>query len=253
MNENEWPWVLSKVGKKVLRPGGRELTMKLLDDLQITTTDRVVEFAPGIGFTAEQVLKRHPESYIGIEINEEAGRNLQEIVRGKNNKIIIEHAAKSGLQDASVDKVLGEAMLTMHVDKRKSEIIHEASRMLKKGGRYAIHELSLVNDEISLDEKSAISKDLSSHSHVNTRPLTKTEWKEIIEKEGFQVIELWTRPMLLLEPSRIIKDEGLLHMLFFAYKVMRKSKTRKKILEMRKLFQKHRANIRAIGIVAEKI
>lgn len=253
MNENEWPWVLSKVGKKVLRPGGRELTMKLLDGLNISSEDSVVEFAPGIGFTAEQVLKRGPKSYTGIEINEEAGRNLQKIIHGKNKKIIIEHAAKAGLANGSVDKVLGEAMLTMHVDSRKSEIIREAGRLLKPGGRYAIHELSLVNDQITSEEKKAISKDLSAHSHVNTRPLTKTEWQEIIEKEGFRVVEMWTRPMLLLEPSRVIRDEGLGNMLSFAFKILRRRKARKKIFEMRKLFQKHRNNIRAIGIVAEKI
>lgn len=61
MDENQWPWVLSKVGKKVLRPGGRELTMLLLDGLKISGKDNVVEFAPGIGFTAMQVLKKHPK------------------------------------------------------------------------------------------------------------------------------------------------------------------------------------------------
>lgn len=253
MNANEWPWVLSNVGKKVLRPGGREMTMKLLDGLNINSSDQVVEFAPGIGFTAEQVLKRHPKSYTGIEINEEAGARLQQIIQGDNSKIIIEHAAKAGMENGSVDKVLGEAMLTMHVDNRKSEIIAEAARLLKKGGLYAIHELSLAKDNIRPEEKAAISKDLSNHSHVNTRPLTKSEWKAIVEKEGFRVIAVYESPMLLLEASRVIHDEGLLNMLSFAFKVMRKSKVRKKIFEMRKLFKKHRNDIRAIGIVAEKL
>lgn len=69
MNEDEWPWVLSKVGKKVLRPGGREMTMKILNLLDIQVNDHVVEFAPGIGFTAEQILKLHPKNYTGLELN----------------------------------------------------------------------------------------------------------------------------------------------------------------------------------------
>lgn len=253
MDENEWPWVLSSVGKKVLRPGGREMTMFLLDNLKIEKEDHVVEFAPGIGFTAAQILKDHPESYTGIELNEEAGKNLRDIVQGENNKIIIGNAAKASLEDGSQDKVIGEAMLTMHADHRKVEIIDVAHRLLRKGGLYAIHELCLVEEGISPEAKAAITKDLSSHSHVNTRPLTQSEWKSILEKEGFRVKKVWTRPMMLLEPSRIIQDEGIVNTLSTVFKVLRKPKARKKILEMRKLFKSHRKEICAIGMVAEKI
>lgn len=253
MDENQWPWVLSKVGKKVLRPGGRELTMLLLGGLDITPDDNVVEFAPGIGFTAMQVLKRHPRSYTGIELNEEAGKNLKEIIRGGNKKIIIGNAAAAEIEDGTKDKVLGEAMLTMHADHRKTEIIRVAYRLLKKGGLYAIHELCLIPDSIDEARKAAITKDLSSHSHVNTRPLTQSEWREILEREGFRIKSLWMRPMLLLEPSRVVRDEGIFNTLTTVYNVMKRPQARKKILEMRKLFRAHRQEIRAVGIVAEKI
>lgn len=253
MDPEEWPWVLSKVGKKVLRPGGREMTMFLLKNLDIKEGENVVEFAPGIGFTMEQIIKKNPKSYTGVELNEEAGNDLREVLKGKNNKIIIGNASKSSLEDSTIDKVIGEAMLTMHADHRKAEIIREANRMLKKGGRYAIHELCLKNENISEEEKKAITKDLSSHSHVNTRPLTEPEWQTILEKEGFRIIDLLTRPMLLLEPKRIIQDEGFLNTLTTVINIMRKPRARKKILEMRKLFQTHRKEIQAIGIVAEKV
>lgn len=42
-------WVLARAGKKVLRPGGIELTRQMLDALAIGPQDRVVEFAPGLG------------------------------------------------------------------------------------------------------------------------------------------------------------------------------------------------------------
>ena len=46
--------------------------------------------------------------------------------------------------DDSKDKIIGEAMITMHADHRKSEIVREAHRILKKGGLYAVHELGLT-------------------------------------------------------------------------------------------------------------
>ena len=48
MNMEQGHWVLAKLGKRVLRPGGRELTAQMLEAMNINETDDVVEFAPGL-------------------------------------------------------------------------------------------------------------------------------------------------------------------------------------------------------------
>ena len=45
-------WLLARLGKRVLRPGGSEPTRALLDGLAIGPADKEVEFAPGLGVTA---------------------------------------------------------------------------------------------------------------------------------------------------------------------------------------------------------
>ena len=40
-------WILARMGKRVLRPGGKELTLKLMELLNISYVDEIVEFAPG--------------------------------------------------------------------------------------------------------------------------------------------------------------------------------------------------------------
>ena len=72
INTEQGHWVLAKMGKRVLRPGGKELTMKLVNGLQITKEDELVEFAPGMGFTANLLLQKQPKNYTGVELNEEA-------------------------------------------------------------------------------------------------------------------------------------------------------------------------------------
>ena len=59
--------LLIQLGKRVLRPGGIELTRKMLAILNIDTTDEVVEFAPGTGETAKLVLSFQPARYTAIE------------------------------------------------------------------------------------------------------------------------------------------------------------------------------------------
>lgn len=45
-------WLLASLGKRVLRPGGLELTRILISRLRPTRADDIVEFAPGLGVTA---------------------------------------------------------------------------------------------------------------------------------------------------------------------------------------------------------
>ena len=48
MNMAQGHWVLAKLGKRVLRPGGLELTRWMVSQLAIQPTDDIVEFAPGL-------------------------------------------------------------------------------------------------------------------------------------------------------------------------------------------------------------
>lgn len=245
-------WILAKMGKKVLRPGGKELTLKMIENLSINHKDNIVEFAPGLGFTASIALKKEPESYTGVELNEEAASILRKKIKGKNRKIIIGNAANSTLEPNSSDKVYGEAMLTMQSDKKKTEIIKEAFKILKKGGLYGIHELGLQPNEIDETIKSEIQRALAQTIKVNARPLTVKEWTDILEKEGFKVIKTETNPMHLLEKKRMIADEGFFRTLKIAFNILTHPKERKRILAMRKVFRKHKNNLNAVSIVAEK-
>ncbi|MBS1645462.1 MAG: class I SAM-dependent methyltransferase [Bacteroidetes bacterium] len=149
-------WILAKMGKRVLRPGGKDLTQRLIRNLGINNNDDVVEFAPGLGFTAAMALKANPKSYTGIELNDEVSGRLMKFIKGPGRRIVNANAANSTLMANSRSKVYGEAMLTMQADHRKSEIINEAHRILKQGGLYGIHELGLQPDTISEAEKAEI-------------------------------------------------------------------------------------------------
>ena len=63
-------------------------------------------------------------------------------------------------------------MLTMQGPTQKSEIVREAARILKAGGRYGIHELCLVPDHLDEAIKLEIQHVLSQTIHVGARPLT---------------------------------------------------------------------------------
>ncbi|MCK9481664.1 MAG: class I SAM-dependent methyltransferase [Bacteroidia bacterium] len=244
-------WILAKMGKRVLRPGGKELTQKLVSGLDVNHKDDIVEFAPGLGYTASLTLAKLPHSYVGVDADEDAVRLLKQKIKGNNIQFILGQASETHLDNDSKDKVYGEAMLTMHADHRKSEIIRESHRILKKGGLYAIHELGLV--DVNEEQKEQIQRDLAICIKVNARPLTENEWKELLEKEGFKIKQVYTNAMHLLESKRIFDDEGFWRAMKITFNILRNKAARTRINEMKRVFKKHDKHMNSIAIIAEKI
>lgn len=243
-------WLLARLGKRVLRPGGIELTRTLLDGAQLDGSD-VLEFAPGMGRTATEILDHRPRSYTGAEQDPDAARVVQGIVDG-HGEVHVADADKTGLPDASKDVVVGEAMLTMQGAKAKGAIVAEAARVLRPGGRYAIHELALTPDSLSDEIKTDIQHALARSIKVNARPLTIAEWKHLLSEHGLVIDKVETAPMALLQPRRLVSDEGLLGALRFAKNLLLQHDARRRVLTMRGVFNKYRKELAAIAIVARK-
>ena len=251
-NEHQGHWMLAKLGKRVLRPGGRELTEKLIAGLQITPEDDIVEFAPGLGFTANIACGYRPKSYTGVDLNEEAATIARKRIKYDKAKIINANAAPSTLPDAYANKVYGEAMLTMQPLEQKKAIIAEAFRILKSGGYYGIHELGIAPDSVSEEIKEDIYRELSETIRVHARPMTAMEWTTLLEEQGFKIIKVAHNPMLLLERSRMIQDEGWLRVLLITFNLLRFPEIRKRVKKMKECFRKHQDNLDAVAIIAQK-
>jgi hypothetical protein len=58
--------------------------------------------------------------------------------------------------------------------------------------------------------------------------------------------------MHLLEPKRLVQDEGLAGVLRFARNVLRDSEARKRVLAMRRVFRRYREHLSALALVGVK-
>jgi hypothetical protein len=244
-------WLLARLGKRVLRPGGLDLTRQMLEALSITPRDHVVELAPGIGTTMRLTLARSPASYIGVERDEVAARRIRRSLR-PGDDCRRGDAAQTGLADGCASVVYGEAMLTMQTADHKRAIVREAHRVLAAGGHYGIHELALRPDELNEAEKAEIQRELSGVIHVGARPLTSSGWVRLLESAGFEVEQTVTAPMRLLEPGRILSDEGPLGALRIAVNILRSRAARERVMAMRRVFRTYASKMCAVMIVARK-
>jgi hypothetical protein len=239
----------------VLRPGGKKLTNWMIDNAN-PTNKRVVEFAPGLGITAAEILDRNPKTYTGVDQDPDAATattlSTKQARLGIPTEVINGVASDTGLPTGAADLVVGEAMLTMQGEKGKTAIVSEANRILTTGGRYAIHELLLTPNNVDQAVADNLRKALATTIKVNARPLTATEWSELLESNGFKVLSIKVAPMGLLQPKQMVEDEGP-RVLKIMFNLARNSQARKRVLAMRKVFSENAQNLGAISIIAEKV
>ncbi|MFI7294465.1 class I SAM-dependent methyltransferase [Streptomyces sp. NPDC050121] len=245
-------WLLARLGKRVLRPGGLELTRWMLDTLDIRGDDRVVELAAGLGTTARLTLERAPAAYTAVDRDPAAVAQLRTLTASGPTEVAVVRAdaVQTGLPSGSATVVYGEAMLTMQPEPAKRRIIREARRLLADtGGRYGIHEMCLLPEDLDPEHAEEIARDLSETIHVGARPLTPSGWVGLFAAEGFTVTARRRTPMALLEPRRLIADEGFTQTLGIAGRALRDPAARRRVLEMRRVFRRHQTHLGAISLI----
>src|ERR1700676_2851711 len=82
-------WLLARLGKRVLRPGGRQLTRRMIEALNIGPSDAVIEFAPGLGETARLTLNKKPASYSAVERDKDATALVQQFLQGPDQRCVV--------------------------------------------------------------------------------------------------------------------------------------------------------------------
>ena len=247
-------WLLARIGKHVLRPGGKKLTERMLANADIAGKD-VVEFAPGLGLTTRAILERDPKSYRGVDRDPQVVDIISKLTSEKATipaSCVQRDDADTGLESNSADVVIGEAMLTMQTERGKQAIIGEAFRLLRAGGTYSIHELGLQPDNLDESVKDEVRKALARSIKVNARPLTEQEWRELLEAEGFEVLWRGKEPMALLDMKRNIADEGIGGVLRILRNVLGNKDIRARVLNMKHTFDKYSNELTGIAFVVRK-
>ena len=247
------PQLLIHVGKHVLRPGGVGLTRRLLDGLAINANDDVIEFAPGRGTTTRLILDRHPRDYLGVARDIEARRRMaQRLPQDPSVNVVVGAPDKTSLPADSASVVLGEAVLTLNTSEQQQRIVAEASRILRPGGRFGLHEVSIVPDQMPPQQRQKIEQSLYSAIYGGVHPLPMREWETLLGTAGFKIVKVGYAPLYPLRPRRLFQDEGIAGALRLAVNLLLDRKARQRVLAIRKVFEQYRDDLRAIFIVAQK-
>lgn len=127
---------LAVLGKRVIHPGGRGSTDRLLQLAAVRPGERVLDIGCGVGTTAIRLAQEHGAQVVAADIaplmRERARRNVG---RARvDDRVCVEDADIQSLPypDSSFDVVVAEAV-TMFVDRRKAAA--QLARVTRPGGR----------------------------------------------------------------------------------------------------------------------
>lgn len=242
--------VMAAAGKKILRPGGKAATEQLFQWAEFKAGETVLELAASFGYSAIALAKRYGVRVVGVEKNPEsvarARANIQAAGLEDQVQVIEGDVFHLEQMPGQFDYVLAEAILTMQSLPAKIKILHGVYARLKPGGKFLSHEL-LANDR-----EEEIHRALAAVIRTNSTPLSEANWINTCEVVGLQVLQHQTGLMGLLNPTRIIQDEGLRDAFKFFWNILTQPKVRDRLLTIRRVFQRYKRELGYIVLCAER-
>lgn len=179
MTVNSYFDFLAKFGVGGAHPGGLQLTKKILEKENITSTSWILDAGCGTGQTAAYLYNEYKADIYGLEINpimiKKAKHRFTEqqlpihLVQGSIEDIPFE--------DNTFDFILSESVLAF-VDKEKA--LSEFYRVLKKGGRFISNEMT-INYPLSVEAENEIKE----FYHLDSL-LLEEEWSKLLRTVGFK-------------------------------------------------------------------
>ena len=209
------PWPLARrVVVGLVEPGGPAMARRAFDVAGLDDGSRVVDLAPGLGLASDTVLSRDPRTWTGVEPDPMAAEHLRRsrAARGglpipgreaptATRAVVESPVAATGLPDGSATVVVIDSLLSTLPDAAdRRAVLTEATRLLRTGGRVAIHDLTFASDA---DPDAA--GDLAA---AGIHPIAVDDLRAEVEVVGMVVVGSLTGALHLPAAHEVMREAG---------------------------------------------
>ena len=196
---------LAVLGKRVIHPGGRASTDRLLEWAAIEPGQQVLDIGCGVGTTAIRLAQQHQAQVVAADIAPLMRERAQRHVRAKRltKRVRVEDADITALPypDGTFDVVLAEAV-TMFVDRPKAAA--ELARVCKPGGRVLATEFCWRRPPTAKAREVFLGQVCP-----GLRFDTDAEWVEIYAGAGLTDVHTEMGPFAMMTARGFLADEGV--------------------------------------------
>jgi SAM-dependent methyltransferase len=195
---------LAVLGKRVIHPGGRASTDRLLGWAGPGPGEKVLDIGCGVGTTAIRIARQFGATVVAADISplmlERAARNVR---RAGVDGVLVESADILDLPyaDGSFDRVLAEAV-TMFVDRPRAAT--ELARVCKPGGRVLATEFCWRRPPTAEAKEIFLGQVCPGLQFDSVQ-----EWVGIYAGAGLTDVRTETGPFAMMTVRGMIADEGL--------------------------------------------
>ena len=240
------PWPLARRAVAGLaQPGGRAMLDRALDAAGLGEGDRVVELAPGLGLTTDAILARGPRDWVGVEPDALAAARLTKEFGGAGREVVAAPVDATGLADESATVVVTDTLLSTLDAHGRAAVLGEARRLLRPGGRVALHEFTgapgLAGDREAADDLASIG--------VSTPSVD--EWRETVEAAGLVVVGSLVGALAMPPQRDLMRRAGPRTALRITRQVALDGALRGATTRSRELLERRALSLRSVVVVAE--
>ena len=196
------------VGIWGMQPGGADGSAKLIDALDITSGDRIVDLAPGTGDAAIDATESNIYAWTGVCQTGRDADFLRESVPGPVTVAQTGTPDATGLEDASATAVVSEGLLFALVPDDQGAVVAEAARLLRPNGRLGLHELCVRESGMSGAATDSARSALAAADCGGLHPRTESGWRELLASAGLEVESVQHVPLVLAGRLQIMRRFG---------------------------------------------
>jgi SAM-dependent methyltransferase len=193
------------LGKRVIHPGGRTATERLIGRADFGPGQRVLDVGCGVATTAIEIARRFGATVTAVDIAplmlERAAVNVSG--SGLGEHAVVEHGDVCNLrfQDASFDRVVAEAV-TMFVDRPRAA--RELVRVCRPGGRVLATEFYWRKPPTSEARQLFLGEVCPGLQFDSVE-----DWIQLYTAAGLTNVHVETGPFDMMTPGGFLHDEGV--------------------------------------------